>query len=1021
MLKIREFHSLLGFVFEGAFKLGFLKDRIPDYKDFTEGVFAKLKGEAERAEDEELVRIIEDIESTFDKYDVFNPPENMKELSRLYVSYTEDGEGQGIRREWKEIYTKLVFAIGYAGGYFYGESLKDVELKLKRYEMGEESEEIIWQNADLVFVEGKRLHIIDFKLGGTRRASREILTGSRNRIPIQTYGIPVNLSLGELEFYNFLEKFMQVKEKLRESEDVFIENKGLLQVLSYVVDFLCSEEDPIDEVSLELLYPVQEPLNLRFFVKNRKGLVKFAKELKELYRDIKNKEKLYREVDVDPRKEGVRKRRVREEVSKRIEDLEEEIRRREKERLVLETGDINSAREDVKKRLENFVKRSENCKAIALLHSAGSGKTSRTRELILGMEGKHVVLYMATRLILLNRELSNIKKIKEEFFKSIELVYERGKYESNWVIDKGTHLERSGGKREGKLQATVKKIHALVQNKSPDMVWAFATIQSLVETVHGKKTSKTSEHLKKLLRSRFKDYHIHIILDEFLGYKNGFFAIMEILSFLEKVRSKGMKASLYIFDANGYSPNLLIKLLEEYKEFEVVPDSLVLSQYEEEKNTDYKDIPFEVYAKHGFPANGLVVSKKFIRIEKKEEISKHLARYIKETLNNKESTGFAFIQDKEIINRLVIELEALGLSSIRVHASSKKSQEQINKGWEDVILGTSSVSRGLDFSRPHKPVDYIYIVVQSWGIENNLVETIQALSRARGDEETESRPKYLHLIYIIDQNIDNAVDNIASYMDHPDKDLVRLIYIKEQLEGFLDLDVIITKIVKQFLSKPEDKVLVPVPTQHKSRYIDNVISKYENAVAFVEDIYDIEKQDEIYEFKRLLENMAYIYTSIKRNFQKFNYHHPYILFEDHEIFFRIENEKRWKLKKLFEKIKPVLMEHNEERTQELEEFLGEVLPTERSVAPLLIPVYSIVFVNNWLRENEKLEFRISSRTGRGHAEVLGGDLEPKTLCYRGSHIEYACIPLGENYPYKEVLSGRFAKFPVKFIKSLLEG
>jgi len=1010
------FDSVLGFVFEGAFKLGFLKDRIPDYKDFTEGVFAKLKGEAERAEDEELVRIIEDIERAFDKYDVFNPPENMRELSRLYVSYTEDGEGQGIRREWKEIYTKLVFAIGYAGGYFYNKSLKDVELK--RYEMGEESDEIIWQNADLVFVEGKTLHIVDFKLGGTRKVLRDILTGSRNRIPIQTYGIPVNLSLGELEFYNFLEKFMQVKEKLRESEDVFVENKGLLQVLSYAVDFLCSEEDPIDEVSLELLYPVQEPLSLRFFVKNREGLVKFAEELKELYKDIKGKEKLYREVDVEPEKEGARKKRVREEVSKRIGELEEEIKRREKEKLVLKTGDINAVRDDVKRRLEDFMKRPEPCKAIALLHSAGSGKTSRTRELILGMEGKHVVLYMATRLILLNREIDKLREVKKESSKSIELVYERGKYKGNVAIDRGTHFKSVGGKREGKLQATVKKIYELVQDKRPDLVWAFATIQSLVETARG---GKTSEHLDTLLGPYFKDYHIHIILDEFLGYKNGFFAIMEMLRFLEKVRSKGRKASLYIFDANGYSPNLLLKLMEEYKEFEVVPDSLVLSQYEDEVKTYYKDIPFEVYAKHGFPANGLVVSKKFIRVEKKEEIPKHLASYIKETLNNKESTGFAFIQDKEIINDLVRELEVFGLSSIRVHASSKKSQEQINNGWEDVILGTSSVSRGLDFSRPHKPVDYIYIVVQSWGIENNLVETIQALSRSRGDEITENRPKHLHLIYIIDQNIDNAVDNIASYMDHPDKDLVRLIYTKEQPEGFLDLDVAITKIVEQFLSKPEDKVLVPVPTQHKSRYIDNVISRYENAVAFVDDIYDIEKQEDIRDFKELLKNIAYTYTSIKRTFQKFSYYHPYILLEDYEIFFRIDNEKRWKLKKLFESVKPILKEHNNERTQELEEFLEEVLPTEENKAPLIIPVYSMVFVNNWLRENEKLELKISKRAGRGNAEVLGGDLEPRTLCYLGSHIEYACIPLGENYPYKEVLSGRFAKFPVKFIKSLLEG
>jgi hypothetical protein len=48
-----------------------------------------------------------------------------------------------------------------------------------------------------------------------------------------------------------------------------------------------------------------------------------------------------------------------------------------------------------------------------------------------------------------------------------------------------------------------------------------------------------------------------------------------------------------------------------------------------------------------------------------------------------------------------------------------------------------------------------------------------------------------------------------------------------------------------------------------------------------------------------------------------------------------------------------------------------------------------------------------------------GSVKPTTYCFVGTQKEYACVPLGEDYPYKEVLSGRFAKFPIEFIIKLL--
>lgn len=113
-------------------------------------------------------------------------------------------------------------------------------------------------------------------------------------------------------------------------------------------------------------------------------------------------------------------------------------------------------------------------------------------------------------------------------------------------------------------------------------------------------------------------------------------------------------------------------------------------------------------------------------------------------------------------------------------------------------------------------------------------------------------------------------------------------------------------------------------------------------------------------------------------------------------------------------------EHNEEKAKKVGSFVENILPLPKNRAPILLPVYSIVITKSWLLEGEQKSFLIHKRVGRGHAEVLGGTLGLQTYCSNDNEAEYACIPLGEDYPYKEVLSGRFAKFPIQFVKSLLQ-
>ncbi|MDW8294147.1 MAG: helicase [Aquificaceae bacterium] len=1018
-----ELTQALGFVFEGAFKLGFMKDKLEDaqYRSFVEGIFAKLE---ENYREEKLKEHIEKVKSFFESIKLKMPYSLSGEFPpELRVSgFDTTPEGA------VENYTKVAFFLGYSAGLLYGAQHEDVVLK--KFSMSEEHSEVVWKNADLMFLEKEVLYVVDFKASGLTNKIKDIAI-SKNvpqekvrsiYIPFVNYGVPINLSLGQLSLEKFLEKLMKTKEEMLRLKNVFVEIKGFLQVLSYAVDYLVEEKDPVREVVLELVYPLQESLRVRFNLENREALKGYQEGIKELYKSLKSRSWSYKAAD-EP--SPVRSPRLKEEYTKEKERLLRTIEEIQKEKKKLDVDHIDGAREDVRKRVEDFVKGSQTCKALALLQSAGSGKTSNVRNAILNMPGRHIVLYFATRKRIVEKEYEAVKK-KIESRNGIALLGRPEKRSSHSLLHKGDYFEPNST-RKGILQKMVEGIKKA--SEKHEQIWGFATLQSIVETGVG----STTRHMKEFLTPRIYDnYTLHFILDEFLGFSNGIFAISELFELARKFRDRGGRVNLYLFDANGYTPELLKGILQEYEKYEVVPEAVVLCNFLPELEVSYGDVPLFIYAKHGFPSKELWVYRKFLRVkdfEKKEDYLK-LVEYIKETFTNRdESTAFVFLQDKDAIAHLSHLLKEQGISTLVATASSRKSQEDISKGKEDIILGTSSVSRGLDFSREHKPLDHIYIVVSDWGLENNLVEVIQAISRARGDEKTEKRPKHLHIVYLLFEEVpEYVIDNILSLHEHADREVIRLIYEVEYLKQKIDLDRVVVRIVEQFLKSKEGRVLVPVPAQHKTVYAQNKVSQLEAVVTFLEDIQLMEKDGVIKEKLRRLRDVLLsavdIYTEdIPKNLSRVTYYHPYILLERAKLHLTFDNEKRKEASILYRELKEVLKGHNEELSEEVGHFINSVAPSEGYEVPILLPVYSLVFTKQVLyKEDPLIRFKVGGRVGRGGARVMGGKLEFWTRCLNDevSKKEYACIPLGEDYPYREVLSGRFARFPVEFLRELLE-
>ncbi len=1003
---MREIDELAGFVFEGAFKVGFLEKARPELiRGFKGHLFDFLRSEG-------------------------LPQGIISELERPIQDW--DKIGTDIRPETAQrIYVLATYMLGYYGGLLYAGDGKNIELE--KVEMGEESADIVWRNADLVYRRNGTLYIVDFKLSGLLSWLKDVFDRGRvdnlPRLPVVNVGVPVSISLGELNFLNFVKNFVLLEEPLKELQDVFVELKGFSQLICYGVDYLTEMwTKDLRELCLELLYPAAEPLRTRFVVEpwDISKLSSYKQRAKEIYRELKSKEWAYEELDETVGQRAGKSKRLEKEALQDIQRYIEEMKQREKETIFIQTNPIQEARDDVKDRLNEFFNSQEDCKAIALLHSAGSGKTSTLRNLILNSQGKHIVLYMATRVSLIEKEKDQVEKSGAD---KVKVIYERKSYSENKYKRHTGQGYEDVEKKEGILKRTVEKILKAVDEKHLQ-IWSFSTIQAIVDTDYG----NTSKHLEKLLRSKVvKNYHIHIILDEFYGYRNGLDAIQRMFDFVSKVKEKGGKAYLYLFDANGYSPELLERLMREFESYQVIPDSLVLCNYTPELKTAYKGIPLEIYAKHGYPASGLYINKKFmldveLNDDGKVKLAELIGDYIIGNLQKK-STAFLYVQDKEMIAELRQYFDSKEVSNLYITASSRKSQRDINEGDQDVIMGTSAVSRGLDFSRPHKPVDRIFVVITDWGIEQNLVEIIQAISRARGDEKTENTPRYIHLIYMVQKEKDYTIEKLTQLVEYQDENLVRLLYKREHLKQKLQLDFVVQKIIEDFLKTPDRPVIVPVPAQHSTVYRMNRFSDLENIMQFLEDVYMMEssKDQELAKYihflvKEISSGISVYTNDVPKTFENIEYYHPYVLLWG-TLHISFDNEKRKKAMFYFNKVKDKLNEHNEDKTRDIEYFLNEIATREVYGITFLIPVYAWVFTEHVLgnQGDHHLRFAISSRVGRGGADVLGGGLDITTSCKNIEGVkEYAIIPLGEDYPYKEVLSGRFAKFPIEFIYKLLE-
>jgi len=87
-----------------------------------------------------------------------------------------------------------------------------------------------------------------------------------------------------------------------------------------------------------------------------------------------------------------------------------------------------------------------------------------------------------------------------------------------------------------------------------------------------------------------------------------------------------------------------------------------------------------------------------------------------------------------------------------------------------------------------------------------------------------------------------VVEKITQLVEYQDRELVSLFYRREQLKQKLLLDLVVQRIIEDFLRTPDRSVIVPIPAQHITIYKMHRFSELENIIKFLEDVYMMESK-----------------------------------------------------------------------------------------------------------------------------------------------------------------------------------
>ncbi|MEM3265848.1 MAG: hypothetical protein QXH07_07830, partial [Thermoplasmata archaeon] len=561
----------------------------------------------------------------------------------------------------------------------------------------------------------------------------------------------------------------------------------------------------------------------------------------------------------------------------------------------------------------NVFKNDKKHMVVALLHSAGAGKTTACRETILGQtEIPFIYFYIAPRTKLLAEEKERVKKMTDK--KNISCRYidadnkskNKDAQQSKVVVKGKNHDYIEESNKEGNIKNIVQQLlnHDF---STHEHIFVGLTTQSFLENPLGK---DTATYLRKLFEKDMTNaklpfyrhgYKIAIVLDEALGSDNGIQAINDMIMFMNSVSStQESNIIFFILDANLHSGLVFEKVLRQFEKLNYIAPSLYTTDFKKEHTFTYKNIDIYAYSDFSYPAKSLKYTCRYV--ETQNRLLKTIKEYVASTIRRNEKV-FIYVQDKTLVYTIYNAIRNITIGKgidkkngkeidekidneeyikVGFYSSTAESEKENNFSQYNVIISTSTLSRGIDLSDNWTKTIIVDNIENMFNtVEQQLVEEIQAIARMRGmkDENNKSiddkvEKEVIKILYI---NIRAHEDKYKNFIND------RLISIQEELkyinrkeieelfkldnkynlkQFIRELNEITKKVLLSFI-KPEnrEKLIVPIPSQLTKRYQPSTIEPIVNLIEDLKRIKHLMKtKEEEMAIKKYYQALAKLFT-----------------------------------------------------------------------------------------------------------------------------------------------------------------
>lgn len=811
-MSLLELASKSGRVFELGFKLGFLRG----LSESSRTIKLFQCGEVKSVGIEEYMAFLlqrvskqahgEDIYMLAQERVLLNIREgkNKKSFASLLpkeLNYQKD-------KEW------TVFVSSYTVGWHTGyEFSKDFPIRRRnsgkpiddlvffRFGISEElyGEKGVWENADLLFWrlhEGKgELHVYDLKSSGSLRVIKSFWGEDGENRPVRLPPVSgyFNLYLSTGRRQESFGLFLKTCRELLEGKSISagLELVDTVQVLSYLFDFLDRGWDretyPINEVSFGIINPWYDCSFYKYAINELEPtwIKEQVKIFKGLYKNIEKR--FFVNTKAIEEEDTFLLNLDTESMKKKTEKIKEKMRMLSQEwlEIVPEKSmddirkEVRSVVEEVKEEFFKQEDRKPVCMVYALLHSPGAGKTTSIIKAFLedNKDNPLWFLYIAPRHKLLeqvNNKIASLSHVHmvNPYEKGIgtdsvetdkeQQEKEKEKKAKTLKVKNRAHELRKGGKQGNlkRLRESVNKEDFFVKNK---IVFTPITPQSWLKNTYG---FHTGSHLSSILEDMKKNglKRLVVVFDEVLGSENGFAVLKSLIDIVknEMAKNSNIHVLIFLLDANLHSKEVLQRALEEYMSARFLAPSLhmvSLENFRERDSFTFEGVKIKVYTGFSFPASKIRYRCDFVETEEEEELFEKLWTYVEESKDK----VFVYMQNKTLMSKfrdfLITRGKREGEDFVRFNAFSESQKDENfdhKIGKAKAVIGTSTLSRGITLGSEFRRT----IVVNTEfhvGVENFLVEELQALARMRGGQDNVEK-EIIRLVWFRKRNKEEDIE-----------------------------------------------------------------------------------------------------------------------------------------------------------------------------------------------------------------------------------------------------------------------